>query len=238
MKLIFLSLIFLSSAFGDKLLQSVETKVSEVSDNKAKISIGDLIIGQSGVIIDKNSMIIAIASVIKSDTKDSEIKFYKTTILKQDAVPRSNLDVANGDKLILNHLYGTSLAIVPNYESKKLLEKLYPNQIFLSEDFFASHLKLNDTPIPTQDDIQEFCNNQQIGTLFFVINQKLYIVDVITFKVLKVQNLNQNLKQDKIKVPFYSKIEEIKKGFWDFGDDNITDYNKYYRKMIGKNDDK
>jgi len=229
-------MIVISSVFGDKLLTTVETKISEVSSNKAKINIGDLVVGQSGVIVDKNSMIIAIAQIINSEQNSSTISFNKTTILKQDAIPTSKNNVSNGDMFVLNHLYGTSLAIVPNYDSKKLVEKLYPNQIFLSEDFFASYLKLNDTPIPTKEDIKEFCKNRQIGTLFFVVDKALYIVDTNSFKILKTESLD--IEDDKIKVPFYSKIKEIKKSFWDFGDDNITNYNEYYTNILGLKDDK
>lgn len=225
MKIIFLLLITLNSIFA--------IKIFDVTDTTAKINITNLNEGHTGVIIkeiDGNTLITKIAQVIKSDEKSSTIEFLDDNILPQDAIPTTKLVPQNGDKFILNHLYKTSLLIVPNLQAKNSVKKLYPNQNFLSEDFFAAHLKILKQPIPEKETISNFAQSQQIGTIFFVIKNKLYIVDSITFKTIDTISLNYN--DDSIQVPFLTKIENIDQGLLDFGDDEIEDYNTYYLKLL------
>ena len=40
--------------------------------------------------------------------------------------------------------------------------------------------------------------------------------------------VNDRTKQ----VPFFTKIQDIKREFWDFGDDKINDYNNFYFALI------
>ena len=154
-------------------LKQKELTIYDLSNNQAKIDIGNLKVGQSGVIIHKygksESMIIALATVSSSNNSFSQIEIKKQSIIKQNAIPTSRTQPSNGDIFVLNHLYNASLLIVPNYEAKKIIQKNYPKQRFLNEDFFAAHLKLISTPIPTKDDIRDFCTSQNIGTIFMVV---------------------------------------------------------------------
>lgn len=215
-------------------LETQIAKIFNVTQETAKISIGNLTIGQSGVIInqaERNKIIISQAYVENSNKTSSTLKIIQNDILPQDAIPTSKLKPSNGDIFILNHLYSSSLLIVPNKEAKEFIFDIYKEQNFLNEDFFAAYLKLEEEPIPKQEDFQNFSHKNQIGTLFFAIENKLYIVDALSFKVIATHLIME--QSDKIKVPFLSKIETIEKGFWDFGDNEIEDYNQYYLKLLG-----
>ena len=215
-------------------LKQKELKIYDLSNNSAKIDIGNLKIGQSGVIVHKynksNSMIVALATVSSSNKMFSQIDIKQQSIIKQNAIPTSRIQPTNGDIFVLNHLYNSSLLIVPNYETKRIIQKNYPKHRFINEDFFAAHLKLILTPIPTKDDIREFCTSQHIGTIFMVVQNSLYIIDVATFSILDIQNIT--IDDETTQVPFFTKIQDIKKAFWDFGDDKIQDYNEYYLALI------
>ncbi len=227
MKILFIFLITIGILNGSIDLEMKSLKIYDTTKDTAIIPIGNLKIGQSGIIVHNNltydSLIIATASVIDTTNSSSTIEITKDNVLEQNAISTSNLKIQNGDKFILNHLYQTSLLIVPNFETKKLLQSNYSSVNFLNEDFFASHLKLLNTPIPTKRTIQVFCKDNQIGTVF--------IVDVITFNVIYTEKLN--IKDRKIKVPFYSKVENINQNIFDFSDDEIKDYSKYYKKLLG-----
>ncbi|PIF04196.1 MAG: hypothetical protein CSA86_02425 [Arcobacter sp.] len=231
MKIIFLFLITISFLF------SIE--IFDVTNKNAKIDMANITVGSSGIIVRKvnnNYIILTQAIVTKSDDINTTIKFIDKQIIPQDSIPTSKIKPSNGDDFILNHLYNTSLLIVPNIEAKNELLKLYPKHNFLNEDFFAAHLKVIDTPLPTKKIISQFTQSQEIGTIFLVIKNKLYIIDTLTFKIIDTQDLQYN--NTTTNVPFFTKVRDIKKGFWNFGPEKIKNYNKYYLKLIGKDDDR
>ncbi len=215
-------------------LTSKKVKIYDLSNYKAKIKIGNLKIGQSGVIVhnidNKDSIIIALAQVVDTNSRYSTIQIKKKSVIKQDAIPTSNQNAKNGDTFILNHLYSSSLLIVPNSKSKSLVVLNYPNQNFVNEDFFASYLKVISTPVLTKNDITNFTQSQQIGTIFIVIKNTLYIKDAFSFKT--IDKISLNINDSSTQVPFYSKIDKIEKGLLDFGDDKIADYNNFYLSLV------
>jgi hypothetical protein len=216
-------------------LSSKRLKIFDVTDNSAVIKAGNLKIGQSGIIINEysknGSIIIALATVTQTNSQSSTITILEKQVLKQDAIPTIKLKPQNGDIFVLNHLYNVGLLIVPNQQTRNFVKQIHKRQNFIDEDFFASHLKLIEEPVPSKKIIQDFCMSQQIGTIFLAINSSLYIVDAISFEVLFKHRLNNPDKTTQ--VPFYSKIKEIEKGFFDFGADNIDDYNEYYQSLLG-----
>jgi hypothetical protein len=223
--------IFLILFINISFLFSIE--IFDVTDQNAKINVSNLKIGQSGIIvntIDNNTLILTQAIVSESNNKTSTLKFIDNEIIPQDAIPTSKIKPTYGDKFILNHLYKTSILIVPNLEVKNKLLKLYPKQNFLNEDFFASHLKLIEVPLPTKNVITSFAQSQEIGTIFIVTEQKLYILDSITFKIIKSVPLEYN--DTTTTLPFLTKIKKIETPFWSFGNRAIDDYNKYYLELV------
>jgi len=234
MKIIFLITLTLNFLIANINLNTQISKIYDVTKTEAKIDIKNLVVGQSGIIInktDKHEIITSQATVIKSNDNHSVISFISQGILPQDAIPTSNLKPTNGDKFVLNHLYKTSLLIVPNLKSKQEVLKIFKTQNFINEDFFAANLKLNSQPVPTKETIISFCIKQQIGTIFVVVKNKLYILDTLSFKILDTVNVEIN--KDTTNVPFLTKVTEIEKGFWDFGPEKIENYDKYYLKLIG-----
>lgn len=215
-------------------LTQKELLIYDLSNNSAKIKLGNLKIGKSGIIVHKygtnDSIITSIATIVETNNNYSTISIINKEILKQGAIPTTRIKPKDGDTFILNHLYNVSLLIVPNQQSKSLITRVHPRQNFINEDFFASHLKLIETPVPSKKVIQDFCISQQIGNIFLAVNNTLYIIDTTSFKVIYQHKLP--VKDKKAQVPFYSKIEEIKKGMFDFGDDKIGNYNDYYTSLI------
>jgi len=206
--------------------------------NSATIDGIKIQLGVSGIVIhhynNDNNIILNNAIVTKSNDNSSVITFNNNVILKQDAIPTTKLMPQDGDIFIANYLYNSSLLIVPNLKAKQIIQDIYPKQNFINEDFFATILKMDKTPIPTKKEIQKFCLENQIGTIFFVIENKLYIVDAISFKIVYTQKLQYI--DNSTSVPFFTKIKDIKKGFWDiFNKNKIDDYNSYYRTLIFDN---
>jgi hypothetical protein len=229
--------IFSISLFAVSEFQEQRIKIVDIFKNKATIQKANLIVGQSGVVVhkfeDNKSIILTKASVVSSDDKTSMIEFIDEDIFKQPYVANTNLTPQSNDIFILNYMYDVSLLIVPNFQSYNSVRKRYSNN-FINSDLFAGYLKINEQPIPTKEDFTTFTKNNNISTIYIVINSKLYILDAITFKLLKTIKLN--IDDKKFQSPFYTNIQQIEKSVFDFSsDDKIEDYDKYYLRLIGAN---
>lgn len=198
--------------------QAFGVKIDNIKDNKTVIDIGNLIVGQSGVVIhlhdrDKR-LIVANAKVISSDDTSSTVEFSKFDDIKQDALPTSKREVQKGDILALNYLYTSSMLIAPNQEAFQIVRENFKYNNFLHSDVFASQLKVNEEALPSKKSIQEFAIKQNLRTIFIVIENKVYVVDVKTFKTLTNYDINYN--SSKSELPFYTRIEDIEDAPLDF----------------------
>jgi len=228
MKILILIFLTLNSIFA--------IEIFDVTPTTAKINITNLNIGHTGVIlkkIDDHTLIVKQAEIVESNNNGSVLKFLDVNVVHQEAIPTTKLLPQNGDQFILNHLYTTSLLIVPNNEAKNIVKKLFPSQNFLDEDFFASHLKVIQEPVPNKKTISKFATSQQIGTVFIVASNKLYILDSITFKVINTMPLNY--EDTSTNKPFLTKITNIEQSLWNFGDKEIKNYNTYYTNLVKTN---
>ncbi len=215
-------------------------KISNANDTTATINKGNLIVGQSGVVVHryngKHTIIIASASVIDSNNTQSTIKFSNFDGLSQSALPTSNIKATDGDIFILNYLYNTSLLIAPNNQSFKTVRGMFPNQNFIHSDVFATNLKYLKKSTPTKPIIQAFCKNQDIGTIYIVVDNTVYTLDAKTFKVVSKNPIFYDFNNTQI--PFYTRVEDIKDGvfslsFIGLSGDAMKDYSEYYSKLLG-----
>jgi len=230
--------LLLSSAYATFQPKTQELVISQVVNNTATINLGNLTIGQSGIIVHKfkdNKSIIISTAIVTSTTNDKSIIAIETknNILKQDAIPTTNLKVQDKDIFVLNHLYSSSLLLVPNLEASQKVQELYKNQNFINPDIFASYLKINNKPIPNKKLIQSFCKEQDIGTIFVLTNNKLSILDINSLKVIYTKDLK--ILNNEFKSPFFTKVEDFNQNMWDFSDNKIKNFNKYYSKLLGLN---
>lgn len=186
-------------------------KLDNIENNKSTISVGNLIVGQSGMVMhmfsNNKKMIIANAEVIESNKTTSVIKFSEYNDLKQDAIPTSNRTIQKDDVLVLNYLYTSSLVIAPNQETFQIVRSNFKHNNFLHSDIFAAKLKIDDTPYPTQSDIRNFAIEQNLGTVFIVVDDKVNVVDTKTFTLLTTFNIDYN-KND-AQLPFYTRVDKI-----------------------------
>ena len=130
------------------------------------------------------SLLISSAFIEKSSANSSTIKFIPFLGLKQNAIPTTNRKVEDGDRFILNYLYDESLLIAPNAEAFRAVRKKFTNNTFPHSDIFGAYLKTNYQPTPSKELIQNYALSQNMGTIFFVIDSAVYIVDTQTFVIL------------------------------------------------------
>ena len=202
-------------------------KLENVNNESATINIPNLRVGQSAVIQhyydDKKSMLVSNAYVISSNNSNSTLKLMPFLDLKQNALPTSNRKAQNGDIAIINYLYDTSLIIAPSQDAFSAIRAKYRDNNFLHSDLFGVKLKYEGEPLPSKQIIQDYAISQNIGTLFFVIKNKVYIVDTKTFAILDSDLISYNFVEDK-KMPFYTRVEKIEKS----GLQSALDYKSWF----------
>ncbi|WP_419769340.1 MAG: plasminogen-binding N-terminal domain-containing protein [Candidatus Marinarcus sp.] len=193
------------------------TKISAVSNNTATIHLPNLRTGQSGIVVhtypNGRSVIVANAFVASSNATTSTLTLSKFDDLKQNAIPTTSKKAQEGDTLILNYLYDASLLIAPTSDSFNVVREKFKKHNFLHSDIFATHLKVENEPLPSKETFIQFAKFQNIGTIFFVLNNKVYVVDAKTFNVLESYKIIYANNEEQL--PFYTRVAEIDKAFWD-----------------------
>lgn len=198
--------------------KQMKTKITNVTNNSATINIGNLRVGQSGIIVreyeDGQKLIISNAYVTKTSQNNSQIKLIAFNDLKQEAIPTSKTKVQENDTLILNYMYDKSLLITPSQDAFQVARAKFRYNTFLHSDIFAAKLKTIREPLPSKTTIQDFAIEQNLGTIFFIIKNRAYVVDSKTFALLDSYTLAYNYL-DTEKMPFYTRIEGIEEAPFD-----------------------
>jgi hypothetical protein len=222
-------------------VKAIGTKIDNIENNKSIINVGNLIVGQSGIVVhifdNDKRLIVSNAKVISSNANSSVVEFFKFDDLKQSAIPTSKREVAKNDVLVLNYMYNSSLLIAPNIDAFQAVRENFKLNNFVHSDLLAAKLKVEHNPYPTKNDIQNFAIEQNLGTIFMVIEDKVFVIDTKTFTILESYLINYE-KKDFIK-PFYTRIENIEEtifswSYFDFfSNKKNTSYDDYYKKILG-----
>ncbi len=190
------------------------TTIKEILDDTIIIEKGNLRPGQSAVIEHEyengQSMIVSSAYVIDSNETSSKLKLMPFLDIKQNAIPTANRSASVGDKVIINYLYNASLIIAPSKDAFTQTRTKYADINFLHSDMLGARLKIDEEPLPSKQTIQDFAMSQNLGTVFFIIGSKLYIVDSRTFTILDEETISYNFMENKM-MPFYTRVEKIEK---------------------------
>lgn len=216
-------------------------KLGKIENNKSVIPMGNLIIGQTGIVIHifekDRRLIVSNAKVVSSESNSSVVEFFEFNDLKQDAIPTSNRVAVTNDILILNYMYNSSLLIAPTLDAFQNVRENFKLNNFIHSDIFAAKLKVDNNPYPTKEDIQKFAIEQNLGTIFMVIENKVFVIDAKTFAILA--SYVTNYENTTATMPFYTRVEEIEESIfsWSYFDffsgRKSLSYNDYYKMILG-----
>ena len=231
----------LSLSKGEFSIKPIGAKVTNINNNKSNIDIGNLIVGQSGIVVhiydNDKRLIVSNAKVISSNENSSVVEFFPFNDLTQDAIPTSNRSVTENDILILKYMYNSSLLIAPTLDSFQAVRENFKLNNFMHSDIFAAKLKVENKPYPTKEDIQKFAIEQNLGTIFFVLDNKVYVLDTKTFTILESYAFAYESAEKQM--PFYTRVEDIEESifnssFFDFfSEDKKSNYDEYYKRILG-----
>jgi hypothetical protein len=235
-KKIIILFIFTISLFGGVIKSPIVTLNEDAS--VATIKINKVDVGVSGFVVhklDDDITTILKNVVVTSFDKESStatLSLFEFEELKQNSLPSGHWKVEVGDTVVLAFGYTRALLIAPSEEIYYRVTKATDQLQWIHPDLFAMVLSFNGHPTPLKEDFYKMSVGGSIGLVFFYLDQNLYTVDARSLKVLNISPAP--LKQDELKLPFYSRVEEIDANWFGEGSDELTEYEPYYFGLLLK----
>lgn len=234
-------IIFLAFLMSFELLAGVVSSKIVAVDPKqetATIEIEKIDVGMSGYVVhhinSQHSSILKSCFVQSFDpkTKTAVVKMEEFTLLQNSALPSGKWQVEVGDSVELAFAYKRSLLIAPNEEIYYQISKSV-NTHWVHPDLFATLLSINGHPTPLKEDFSELSTASSAGLVFLYLDQKLYTLDIKSFNILNISDAP--LVQDSVKLPFYSRVEEIDAAWFGEGSSEMDSYEPHYYELLVQN---
>lgn len=236
MKILFITF-FVSMQLFAGLVSSKIVSLDEANE-KATIEIEKIDVGMSGYVVHhitpQHSAILKNCVVESFDpkSKTAVIKMSSFDLLKNNALPEGKWEVQVGDNVQLAFGYTRSLLIAPSEEIYYQLSKAVQTN-WVHPDLFATLLSIHAHPTPLQEDFKDLANASSVGLLFIYLEQKVYTLDIKSFKILSINDAA--LTQESVKLPFYSRIETIESNWFGEGSSEMESYEPHYYELLIEN---
>ena len=201
----------------------------------ATIKVKSVDIGMSGFVVhniapNHNSILKSI--VVTGFDKEKQLATLKLSEydgLRNNALPTGKWKVSVGDTAILAFGYTRALLIAPTEEIYYRISKSVKIQ-WLHPDIFATILSFQGHPTPLKEDFDLMSNASSIGLIFIYLENRVYTIDSKSFAILSISDAP--LPQDKIVLPFYSRIENIDEAWWGEGSNPLESYAPHYYELL------
>ena len=213
--------------FSWLIANSASSKIISIDKEYATIESVEILKGTSAIVVrefNNHKIIVSYAVAISNN----RIKLKEYTNLKQDSFPKPISKPKIGDSVMFGFYDQRSMIIAPNKTIYDRLKSTTDKEL-IHPDLLAVHLNNNGVVNPTKKDFNYMCNEYSIGTLEFVVLDNIYSVDCLSFNILKTTSLKVTNKETRL--PFYSRLDEIKKNLFNFSED-IKNYDEYYKKLL------
>ena len=233
MKKLFLFLIISLQLFAE----TIKTPLLTYDEGNAiaTIKVDKIDVGMSGFVVhklsSKNGSILKEVEVVNYDetSKIATLKVKPYYGLKNNALPVGKWKIEVGDVAVLAFGYDRALLIAPNEEIYYKISSSVKIH-WLHPDIFATILSFRGHPTPLKGDFDAMSNTVAVGLVFIYLEKKVYTLDSKSFKILSVTDAP--LEQKETNLPFYTRIQEIKKAWWGAGSKEVEDYSPYYFELL------
>ena len=236
MQKILLIFLFSLSLFAGELHLSVESVNNDHSE--ATVKVKQIAVGVHGFIVrhftKEHSVIVADAYVSNFDaaTQTATLHLSEYTGLKQNSLPEGLWKAEVGDEAILAFGYSRALLLAPDEASYHIITKNIRGVEWIHPDSFATYLSYQAHPTPFEDDISSYCTLAEIGLLYTYVDGALFTLDCQTLALIQLTPVT--LDKTELKMPFYSRVEEISTSWWVWGAASriMEDYDAHYLELI------
>ncbi len=201
----------------------------------ATIKIDKIDVGMSGFIVHEiapQHTTVLKNVVITSYDKNTQIATLEMsdyTGLRNNALPTGKWSIKVGDTAVFAFGYSRALLIAPSEEVYHQVSKSINIQ-WIHPDIFATILSFKGHPTPLKEDFEAMSDASSVGLVFIYLNKKLFMLDIKSFKILTINDAP--LVQDSVKLPFYTRVEEIDAAWWGEGSDELESYEPHYYELL------
>ncbi len=243
MKIIFVLLFSLSSLFA---IAQSRAEILAVSGDTIQVS-KKYVKGVSGVVLHKfdktHEAILTTVVALGGD----RLKITNERYIHNERLPAIATKPSVGDEVIMGYLYNRSLLIAPNGGTYKEVQSRYEQLEFINSDLLAFQLMVDGDKMPSKESIQNYCHQHAVGLVYIVAADMGYVVDVNSFQVLSVEEIDSYGPRQ---LPFFMRFEKIetngavdlletvyavvKAEILDEELDFEINYDRYYLEMLGE----
>lgn len=235
MKYIFLLLVVVFELSAGVLRSPILTL--EKDDSLATIKVDKINLGISGFVYHQiapnHSSILKNAVVIAYD-KESKIATLALSDyngLRNNNLPTGKWKVSVGDTVMLAYAYSRAFLVAPSEEIYHQITKSVKIQ-WIHPDIFATILSFRGHPTPLKSDFMALSTSNAIGLLFIYLDQKVFMLDARSFKILTINDAP--LVQDSVKLPFYSRVDKIEANWFGAGSNEMKAYLPHYYELLAR----
>ena len=219
------------------LADSIKVPIVGIDEAKkeAVINIDQVDVGVSGYVvhsIDTNHTIILNSAKVKefdANTKTAKVELGEFSMLDIKSLPHGKWSATKGDDIVFAFNYNRAILIAPNEEIYHRVTKSSSVE-WIHPDIFATLLSVNGRPTPIRKDFNEFCQSTSVGIIFIYLEGRVFTLDANSFKILALTDAK--LEQKELKLPFYTRVEEIKAAWWGEGSSKLKEYEPHYYKLL------
>lgn len=191
--------------------QTVQTVVSDVTDNTVTLKHAFPVNGMSGVIVhDYGNDLQAITRRIEQQNPHS-IKLLSRDVIHHENLPGIKTPINAGDKVIGGYLYDNVLLLAPNAATYANIIASN-NKNWIHPDIFALFLAKQGDQIPTKSNLRTFAKTYQVGLIYIVNNGTAKLLDPISGKTVGNKRLSNLPKKGE--APFFMRFDEIESGMF------------------------
>jgi len=208
------------------------------NNNTVSVNISHIDIGMSGFIVHKiapeHTSILKNVVVVAfdEDTQTATLKMTPYNDLRNNSLPTGKWKVQVAtDEVQLAFGYTRALLISPSEEIYHRISKAIKIQ-WIHPDLFATILSFRGHPTPLKEDFDAMAISGSVGLLYVYLEQKLYTLDIRSFKILSITDAP--LTQDSVKLPFYSRVDKIDANWFGAGSDELESYEPYYYQLLDR----
>lgn len=209
------------------------------ADSKsATVKVKQIAKGVHGFVVrhftDEHSVIVADAFVSEFDAAAgiATLALSEYEGLKQNSLPNGNWKVQVGDEVILAFGYSRAILLAPSDDIYHIITKNIHGVEWIHPDNFATYLSYQAHPTPLKKDISGYCRLAEIGLLYTYVNNALFTLDCQTLSLIQLTPVELETKN--VKLPFYSRVEEIASSWWVWGADSrpLEAYDPHYLELL------
>jgi hypothetical protein len=164
-----------------------------------------------------------------ADKELATLKMMEFNTLRNNALPSGKWELQVGDMVELAFGYSRALLLAPSEEIYHQVTKSVRVQ-WIHPDLFATVLSFRGHPTPLKEDFEAMGIASSTGLLFVYLDKKVYTVDMQSFKILNIAEAP--LTQDSVKLPFYSRVEQIEANWFGEGSDELEEYGPHYYELL------